>query len=56
MAHKAETLTRIGCSVFLESELIQATLIARACPTVDVIWWGRRERLRLGAVAGVRYG
>lgn len=51
VAHKIDALTRIGVSVFLESELIQATLVARGCPTVDVIWWGRRHRLRLGGVA-----
>lgn len=56
VAHKIESLTRIGVSVFLESELIQATLIARGCPTVDVVWWGRTQRLRLGAVSPVRYG
>ncbi|MBE7940029.1 MULTISPECIES: phosphoribosyltransferase family protein [Ramlibacter] len=56
VGHKVAALTRLGASVFLESELIQATLIARACPTVDVVWWGRRQRLRLGAVAPVRWG
>lgn len=56
VGHKVDALTRIGVSVFLESELIQATLIARACPTVDVVWWGRQRRLRLGGVAPARWG
>lgn len=50
-AHKIATLTTIGVSTFIESELIQAALIAEACPTVDIVWWGRRHRLRLGGVA-----
>jgi hypoxanthine phosphoribosyltransferase len=55
ISHKIETLTKIGVSTFLESELIQATLIAAACPSVDVVWWGREHRLRLGGVAQVSY-
>lgn len=50
-AHKIVTSEAIGVSTFIESELIQAALIAEACPTVDVVWWGRRHRLRLGGVA-----
>ncbi len=55
VSHKVETLTKIGVSTFLESELIQATLIAEACPTVDVVWWGREHRLRLGGISHVAY-
>jgi len=55
IAHKVETLMKIGVSTFLESELIQATLIAKACPTVDVVWWGKEHRLRIGGVAPVPF-
>lgn len=55
IAHKIETLMKIGVSTFLESELIQATLIAKACPTVDVVWWGKEHRLRIGGVAPVPF-
>lgn len=55
IAHKIETLMWIGVSTFLESELIQATLIAKACPTVDVVWWGKEHRLSIGGVAPVPF-
>jgi adenine/guanine phosphoribosyltransferase-like PRPP-binding protein len=55
IAHKVETLMKIGVSTFLESELIQATLIAKACPTVDVVWWGKEHRLSIGGVATVPF-
>lgn len=50
-AHKISTLMKIGVSTFIESELIQAAIIAESCPTVDVVWWGRKHRLRLGGVS-----
>ncbi len=56
VAHKIEAATRIGVSQFIESELIQATLIAQGCPTVDVVWWGRKHRIRLGGVAPAGFG
>lgn len=55
VAHKAAALTRIGVSVFLESDLMQALLLAQACPTVDVIWWGRKERVRISAARAERW-
>ena len=55
ISHKIETAMKIGVSTFLESELIQATLIAKACPTVDVVWWGKEHRLRIGGVAPVPF-
>lgn len=53
VAHKAETLLRLGVSLYLESELRQAALLAEACPTVDIVWWGRHRQLLIGGVSGV---
>lgn len=47
--HKAETIDRIGVSVFFESDLMQALRIAHACPAIDIVWWGRDRRWRVNA-------
>lgn len=51
VAHKVEAISSLGVSTFIESDLIQAVLIANACPTVDVIWWGPQHQLRIGGVS-----
>jgi adenine/guanine phosphoribosyltransferase-like PRPP-binding protein len=52
VAHKAATMLQLGVSLFIESDLQQAVLLAQACPVVDVVWWGRYRRLRIGGVSG----
>jgi hypoxanthine phosphoribosyltransferase len=45
--YKAAKIREVGVTVFYESDLKQAIAIAEACPFVDVIWWGKKKRLRL---------
>lgn len=49
-AHKADAATRLGASVMIESDLAQAMLIAEHCPTMTVVWWGKKRMIRLGGV------
>jgi adenine/guanine phosphoribosyltransferase-like PRPP-binding protein len=49
--HKAQAIQNLGISVYFESELLQATLIAQSTPTTETIWWGTEARLRLGGVS-----
>ncbi|WP_213957523.1 phosphoribosyltransferase [Variovorax sp. dw_954] len=56
VAHKAQALLRLGISLFIESDLQQTVMLAGACPTVDVVWWGRFRRLRIGGVSQVVLG
>jgi hypoxanthine phosphoribosyltransferase len=50
-AHKAKLIAQLGISIYFESELLQATLIAQAVPTSEIIWWGQERHLRIGGVS-----
>jgi hypoxanthine phosphoribosyltransferase len=49
--HKAHAIQERGISVYFESELLQATLIAQSTPTTETIWWSRDAKLRIGGVS-----
>lgn len=48
--HKADTASRLGANIFFESDLSQSLLIAERCPTMTVIWWGKKRKIRIGGV------
>ncbi len=50
-AHKAKLIQQLGISIYFESELLEATLIAQAVPTTEIIWWGQERHLRIGGVS-----
>lgn len=44
-AHKAQATLRLGCTHFVESDPVQAILIAQYAPLLRVIWWDARNGL-----------
>jgi hypoxanthine phosphoribosyltransferase len=48
---KADKITEIGVSRFFEIELWQAVKIAEICPAIDIIWWDKDKKLRIGGVS-----
>jgi hypothetical protein len=52
-SHKARATLQLGCTHFVESDPVQAILIAQHAPLLRVIWWEAQSRLGwlIGAAA-----
>jgi len=37
--HKTDAALRLGCTLFIESDLMQAVMIAERAPILRVVWW-----------------
>jgi len=50
-SHKAQTTLQLGCTHFVESDPVQAILIAQQAPLLRVIWWdaGSAQARLIGA-------
>lgn len=44
-AHKADAAMRLGCTLFIESDLSQAVLIAERAPLLKVVWWDAAKKI-----------
>lgn len=58
-SHKAQATLRLGCTHFIESDPVQAILIAQQAPLLRVIWWdaaSRQGRLIGAASWGCSHG